>query len=127
MRADGPIGQPGNLTIANTYTREVMSGFYNDTAGITTAEGAAMTLAFEGRRRLEAEGRELMAGSGVYVYGLSGPEGGEAEVSLDGVMMSRLNMTVRRHDLREVSLMPEPVDGLLVVAVLRDRSRVDAA
>jgi hypothetical protein len=48
MRLDGPIGQPANQTVARTYTGGIMSGFYNHTAGITTAEGAGTTLTFEG-------------------------------------------------------------------------------
>lgn len=29
------------------------------------------------------------------MYGMSGPDGGEAEVKLDGVVVDRLNLTVR--------------------------------
>jgi len=50
MLAAGPIGQPANQTIASMYTGAAMSNFYNDTAAITTAEGAGITLSFEGAR-----------------------------------------------------------------------------
>ena len=48
MLAAGPIGQPANQTVASMYTGAAMSDFYNDTAAITTAEGAGITLSFEG-------------------------------------------------------------------------------
>lgn len=36
-----------------------------------------------------------MPGSAVYVYGLSGPQSGQARVKLNGVEVANLNMTVR--------------------------------
>jgi hypothetical protein len=36
-----------------------------------------------------------MLGSAVYVYGLSGPLGGQARVKLDDREVAQLNMTVR--------------------------------
>jgi len=37
---------------------------------------------------------ELMSGSAIYVYGLSGPSGGQARVKLDDREVVQLNMTV---------------------------------
>lgn len=37
---------------------------------------------------------ELMSGSAIYVYGLSGPLGGQARVKLDDREVAQLNMTV---------------------------------
>lgn len=97
MLAAGPIGQPANQTVASMYTSAAMSDFYNDTAAITTAERAGITLSFEGGLAMWRHQRDvsLTAGSGAYVYGMSGPDGGEAEVKLDGVVVDRLNLTVR--------------------------------
>lgn len=36
----------------------------------------------------------LMIGSAVYVYGISGPQSGQARVKLDDVEVAELNMTV---------------------------------
>jgi len=37
---------------------------------------------------------ELMSGSAIYVYGLSGPSRGQARVKLDDREVAQLNMTV---------------------------------
>jgi hypothetical protein len=36
-----------------------------------------------------------MEGSAVYVYGISGPQSGQARVKLDDIEVAELNMTVR--------------------------------
>jgi hypothetical protein len=35
-----------------------------------------------------------MSGSTIYLYGISGPQGGGAQVKLDDVLVADLNMTV---------------------------------
>lgn len=69
-----------DTVIASQYSD--LSRFYNRTASITIQRGAWANYTFGG------------AAEAVYLYGMSGPEGGAAEVYLDGVLQDRLNLTV---------------------------------
>lgn len=57
-----------------------MSNLFNSSMGVTTAVGASAELKFT-------------AGA-IYIFGVSGPEGGEATVVLDGDEQARLSMMV---------------------------------
>ncbi|WVQ83344.1 hypothetical protein IAT38_005483 [Cryptococcus sp. DSM 104549] len=68
---------PSNATLATMYSDT--SPFYNGTLAMTTSQDARMDITFRGL--------------GIYVYGLSGTEGGAAVVRLDGEVQAALNMS----------------------------------
>ncbi|KAK8847410.1 hypothetical protein IAR55_005268 [Kwoniella newhampshirensis] len=72
-----PMAPPANTTVGSTLGD--MSGFYNNTAGVSTVSGGRAELSFQGQA--------------IYVYGLAGPEGGTAEVHLDSQLQQTINMT----------------------------------
>jgi hypothetical protein len=57
-----------------------VGGWYNSSASVTTALGASANLTF--------------TGGTVYLFGATGPAGGEAEVYLDGQLRSSLDLSV---------------------------------
>lgn len=72
----------GATTANETAAESVQSeqGWYNSSASVTTAFGASANLTFTGET--------------VYLYGATGPAGGEAEVYLDGQLRSTLDLSV---------------------------------
>ncbi|GFZ47751.1 hypothetical protein JCM24511_05498 [Saitozyma sp. JCM 24511] len=66
-----------NETAAESVQTE--QGWYNSSASVTTAFGASANLTFTGET--------------VYLYGATGPAGGEAEVYLDGQLRSTLDLS----------------------------------
>ena len=62
----------------------------NSSVAVTGA-AASVDLTFKG---MSFTLGSLMEGSAVYVYGISGPHGGQARVKLDDTEVAELNMTV---------------------------------
>lgn len=80
INANGPLGTPSNNTLVRQYSGSGMTGFFNSTTSITTDQGASISLSFKG--------------TGLYIYGMSGLDGGSAEVTYDGDLTHTLNLTV---------------------------------
>lgn len=77
MTPNGPVAGPANTSIPALFAD--MNGFANRTASVTTQVGASASLMFKG--------------SAIYLYGMTGPEGGTAEVIFDGAVTHSLNLT----------------------------------
>ena len=67
-----------NATVVGEY--DDRSGFYNSSVSVSTVQGSSVELQF--------------AATAVYLYGMSGPGGGEASVWLDDVLMNNLSLVV---------------------------------
>jgi hypothetical protein len=63
-----------------------------NTSIAVTDSSASVDLTFKG---MSTSLDSLMEGSAVYVYGISGPQCGQARVKLDDTEVAKLNMTVR--------------------------------
>ncbi|WWC59484.1 uncharacterized protein I303_102040 [Kwoniella dejecticola CBS 10117] len=67
-----------NFTLKTMYEEAGLSGFYGGSLSGTTVQGASVDLTFQGEA--------------VYVYGLSGPNCGSAQVMLDGQLQHDIDM-----------------------------------
>ncbi|KAK6903715.1 hypothetical protein I203_107220 [Kwoniella mangroviensis CBS 8507] len=67
-----------NFTLKTMYEGEGLNAFYGSSLAGTTAQGAKVELTFQSEA--------------IYVYGLSGPNSGTAQISLDGQIQQNINM-----------------------------------
>ncbi|WWC86893.1 uncharacterized protein L201_001772 [Kwoniella dendrophila CBS 6074] len=67
-----------NFTLKSMYEGEGLNGFFSNSLAGTTVQGAKVDLTFQGEA--------------IYLYGLSGPNCGLAQVSLDGEIQQDINM-----------------------------------
>ncbi|WVW78432.1 hypothetical protein I302_100386 [Kwoniella bestiolae CBS 10118] len=75
----GSADQPfSNLTLKTMYEGDGLNGFFGGSLAGTTTMGAKVELTFQSEA--------------IYVYGLSGPNSGTAQVSLDGQIQQDINM-----------------------------------
>ncbi|WRT64765.1 uncharacterized protein IL334_001699 [Kwoniella shivajii] len=75
--SDGLVEPYANYTFKTMYDNEGLNEFYGNSMAGTTVQDAKVDL------RFQAEA--------VYVYGLSGPSGGSAEILLDGEIQNNIN------------------------------------
>ncbi|WWD00603.1 hypothetical protein V866_007538 [Kwoniella sp. B9012] len=67
-----------NFTLKTVYEGEGLDGFFGGSMAGTTTQGAKVELTFQSEA--------------IYVYGLSGPNSGTAQISLDGQIQQDINM-----------------------------------
>ncbi|KAL7419995.1 hypothetical protein Q5752_004958 [Cryptotrichosporon argae] len=73
----GASADGANMTVEAEYAD--LAEFFNATVSVATAAGAAAALDFDG--------------AAIYLYGLSGPGGGTADVYLDGALSAQIDTT----------------------------------
>ncbi|RXK34754.1 hypothetical protein M231_07996 [Tremella mesenterica] len=71
----GTTGQVSNTSVSGQFDRGTL---YNGSAAVTTASTASMEFSF--------------SATGIYLYGVSSPNGGQAEVYLDGQLSNTLDL-----------------------------------
>jgi hypothetical protein len=78
LSATGVLGTSANASAVNTFSS--LDDFYNTSVAVTTVHGASVNMTFQAE--------------GIYLFGMSGLQGGGAEVWVDGMMMNTLNLSV---------------------------------
>ena len=94
LDSSGVNGSAANQSIPPAYTN--MSQFFGSSISVTTTLGASANLEFRGEfsSRTSTSVFDGGAAEAIYVFGLSGPDCGGAQVLLDGALTQTLNLTV---------------------------------
>ena len=94
--SQGVNGSAANQSIPAAYTN--MSQFLGSSISVTTVLGASANLDFQGERSSYTSPSVFNGGlaEAIYVFGLSGPDCGSAQVLLDGDLTQTLNLAVSR-------------------------------
>ncbi len=130
LDSSGSNGTAANQTVRSDFPD--LSHFADRTASVSTMQGATANVTFQGGRNAchMRKAADHRAAEAIYVYGMSGPEGGSANVLLDGHLTQTLNFSVShtlwRYSIhRKLTPAPESVEGILVAIIPWKRVQYD--